>query len=149
MTISPALYTSNSDEYETPPELFERLNKRFAFTLDPCATPATAKCPKFYTKEDDGLSKDWSGERVFCNPPYSEVGKWVEKARNSHDGHTWIVLLIPARTDTRWFHDHLYEMDTARHRVYIEFLRGRLKFHVNGAPTKNSAPFPSMVVVMI
>lgn len=78
--INPGLMASNTPEWATPQDLFDALNAEFHFTLDPCATPENAKCAKFYTKADDGLSRDWSGERVFMNPPYGrEIGKWVKK----------------------------------------------------------------------
>ena len=79
--LNKGLYSSRTSEWETPQKLFDELNKEFHFTLDPCATKENAKCKKFYTKEDDGLSKDWLNERVFMNPPYGrEIGKWVKKA---------------------------------------------------------------------
>lgn len=79
--INEAMFTSNTAEWATPQAFFDELNAEFHFTLDPCATPQNAKCPKYYTKEQDGLSQSWDGERVFCNPPYGrEIGKWIEKA---------------------------------------------------------------------
>lgn len=106
------------------------------FTLDPCATKENAKCGKFYTKEDDGLSKSWDGERVFMNPPYGrEIGKWVKKASEIENGVC--VCLLPARTDTAWFHDYIEGKGD------ITFIRGRVKF----GDGKNSAPFPSMIVI--
>jgi site-specific DNA-methyltransferase (adenine-specific) len=130
--INKGMMTSNTPEWSTPQDLFNELNEEFHFTLDPCATKENAKCPKFYTQEDDGLSKDWSGEVVFMNPPYGrEIGKWVEKI--SIGGG---VALLPARTDTRWFHDYIYG------KADIKFIKGRLKF----GGSKNSAPFPSMIV---
>ena len=114
---------------------FDELDREFHFTLDPCATPENAKCKKFYTIDDDGLSKDWSGETVFCNPPYGrEISKWVEKAATSA---TTTVMLIPARTDTTYFHDYIYGQ------AEIRFIRGRVKF----GDSKSGAPFPSMIVV--
>ena len=99
------MFSSKSNEWATPQALFDELDREFHFTLDPCATPENAKCRKFYTIEDDGLSKDWSGETVFCNPPYGrEISKWVEKAAASA---TTTVMLIPARTDTTYFHDYI------------------------------------------
>lgn len=126
-------FSSKTPEWGTPQDLFNQLNAEFNFTLDPCATKYNAKCPKFFTKEQDGLSKNWSGERVFMNPPYGrEIGKWVEKI--SQQGG---VALLPARTDTRWFHSHIYG------KTEIRFIKGRLKF----GDSKNSAPFPSMIVI--
>jgi len=126
-------------DWETPQDFFDKLNEEFNFTLDPCATPETAKCKKFYTKENDGLSYNWYGETVFCNPPYGrEIKHWVKKC--SFEGkreNTTVVMLIPARPDTRYFHEYIY------HKAEIRFIKGRLKF---GKAT-NSAPFPSMLCI--
>lgn len=136
--INNALFTSNSDEWTTPEDFFKELNKEFCFNLDPCANEENHKCDTFYTKKKDGLSCSWGGHRVFCNPPYSEIDKWVEKAwRESRQDNTLVVLLIPARTDTRYFHNFIYQ------RAEIRFVKGRLKF----GQSKNSAPFPSMIVI--
>lgn len=129
------LTSSKTGEWETPQWLFDQLDAEFHFTLDPCATYENAKCAMFYTKEDDGLSRDWGGESVFMNPPYGrEIVKWVKKA---YEEGTEVVCLLPARTDTRWWHD--YVMKAAE----VRFIRGRLRF----GGCKNSAPFPSAVVV--
>jgi phage N-6-adenine-methyltransferase len=131
-------FSSKTPEWFTPQELFDKLEAEFHFTLDPAATKENAKCLRFYTKEDDGLSKDWSGERVFCNPPYGrEIGKWIEKA--AMGGAEIVVALLPARTDTKYFHEYIYQKPN----VEIRFLKGRLKF----GGSKNSAPFPSMLVI--
>lgn len=136
--ISKALYSSNSDEWATPEEIFNQLDDEFHFNLDPCASDTNYKCDKYYTAENDGLSQDWGGNRVFCNPPYSEIDKWVEKSyRESRHDNTLVVLLIPSRTDTRYFHNFIYQ------RAEIRFIKGRLKFN----QSKNNAPFPSMVVI--
>lgn len=134
------MFSSKTDEWSTPQDFFNKLNKEFNFTLDPCATPENAKCEKYYTKEDDGLKQDWSGETVFCNPPYGRVIKdWVKKCyEESRKENTTVVMLIPARTDTSYFHDYIYNKAKE-----IRFIRGRLKF----GNAKNSAPFPSIVVV--
>ena len=129
------MFSSKTNEWATPQDLFDELDREFHFTLDPCATPENAKCKKYYTQKDDGLAQDWTGETVFCNPPYGrEIHKWVEKAAASK---ATTVMLIPARTDTRWFHKYIY------HKAEYRFIQGRLKF----GNSKNSAPFPSMVVV--
>jgi phage N-6-adenine-methyltransferase len=135
-----AMFSSKTDEWSTPQDFFDELNKEFNFTLDPCATPENAKCEKYYTKEDDGLKQDWSGETVFCNPPYGRAIKdWVKKCyEESKKPNTTVVMLIPARTDTSYFHDYIYHKAKE-----IRFIRGRLKF----GNAKNSAPFPSMVVI--
>lgn len=124
--------------WETPKKLFDELNMVFHFTLDPCVLPENAKCEKFFTPEDDGLSQNWGGHRVFCNPPYGrEIADWVKKAyEESQKPDTRVVMLLPVRTDTAWFHD--YVLGNAD----IHFLRGRL--HFGGA--KDPAPFPSMLV---
>lgn len=133
-----AYWTSNSDEYPTPLALFDELNAEFHFNLDPCSTDENAKCEKHYTKADNGLSKSWRGCRVFCNPPYSRIAEWVEKCyREGTKDNTIVVLLIPSRTDTRYFHNFI------NHRAEIRFIKGRLKFGENA----NSAPFPSMIVI--
>lgn len=134
------MFSSKTDLWATPQKFFDELDAEFHFTLDPCATPENAKCEKFYTVADNGLEQDWSGETVFCNPPYGrEIYNWVFKCwRESKKPNTTVVMLIPSRTDTRYFHEFIYKK--ARE---IRFLRGRLKF----GDQKNSAPFPSMVVV--
>ena len=129
-------FSSESNEWSTPQTFFNELNKEFNFTLDPCATKENTKCAIFYTMEDDGLSKSWDNEIVFCNPPYGrEIKHWVKKASEATGGV--VVMLIPARTDTTYFHDYIYN------KAEIRFIRGRLKF---GGHT-NSAPFPSMIVI--
>lgn len=136
--VNNVLFSSKSDEWSTPPEIYEELDKEFNFTLDPCSTQYNHKCGKYFTAEDDGLSRSWGGERVFCNPPYSNISEWVKKAwTESTKDNTLVVLLIPARTDTRYFHEYIYN------RSEIRFIKGRLRF----GEAVNSAPFPSMVVI--
>lgn len=131
------LFSSATDEWETPQGLFDDLNQEFHFTLDPCATPENAKCETYYTKEDNGLYQPWGDERVFCNPPYGRrIGEWVRKAATES---ALTVMLIPARTDTRWFRDWIYHKPN----VEVRFIKGRLRF---GNATEN-APFPSMIVI--
>lgn len=134
-------FSSNKDDWETPQYLFDELNTEFHFTLDPCASDNNHKCIRYFTKENDGLSQSWSNERVFCNPPYGrEILLWVQKCYfHASSGNGLAVMLIPARTDTKWFHDYIY----SKSNVQIRFLKGRLKF--SGA--NNSAPFPSMIVI--
>jgi phage N-6-adenine-methyltransferase len=134
------MFSSETDMWATPQEFFTELDQEFNFTLDPCASPENAKCAKYFTVEDDGLRQDWAGHTVFCNPPYGrQIGKWVKKCyEESRKPGTTVVMLIPARTDTSYFHDYVY--NKARE---IRFIRGRLKF----GNSKNSAPFPSMVVI--
>lgn len=129
------MFSSKTDLWATPQVFFDELNREFAFNLDACATPENAKCSKYFTPEIDGLSQDWGGYTVWCNPPYGrEIGKWVKKAAESN---ALVVMLLPARTDTKWFHDYIYN------KAQVRFVKGRLKF----GDSKNSAPFPSMVVV--
>ena len=133
--MNKTLFSSATCEWSTPQEVFDKLNEEFHFTLDPCCTHENAKCEKHYTKEQDGLTQDWTGETVFCNPPYGrDMPKWIKKCAE-HNGVA--VMLIPARTDTAAFHDYIYN------KAEIRFIRGRLKF----GGSKNSAPFPSMIVV--
>ena len=134
-------FSSNKDDWETPQELFDELNARYNFTLDPCSNGFNAKCKKFYTASDNGLIKSWKGEVVFCNPPYGRSLKhWVKKCYEESK-ECFVCLLIPARTDTTYFHDYIYRKDG----VEIDFIKGRLKFEVNGIK-KDPAPFPSMLV---
>jgi site-specific DNA-methyltransferase (adenine-specific) len=136
--INKGMMTSNTPEWATPQNFFDELNKEFEFTFDVCATKENAKCPNYYTKEQDGLSQCWDYETIWCNPPYGrEIGKWVKKASEAVGGV--VVMLLPARTDTRYFHQYIYKEPN----VEIRFIKGRLKF----GDGKNSAPFPSMVVV--
>tara|TARA_R100000963_G_C4590379_1_gene67798 strand:- start:240 stop:656 length:417 start_codon:yes stop_codon:yes gene_type:complete len=129
-------FSSKSNEWTTPIDFYNQLNKEFNFTLDPCCTKDNAKCNKFYTKDDDGLSKDWSNEIVFMNPPYGrEIKHWIKKAYDESLKGALVVCLIPARTDTTYWHDYCMKGT-------IKFIRGRLKFS-----KKNSAPFPSAVVI--
>lgn len=127
-------FSSKTDDWETPQEVFDKLDKEFHFTLDVAASPTNAKCADYFTKEQNGLAQEWRGV-VWCNPPYGrEVGKWVAKAATSN---ALVVMLLPARTDTAWFHDYIYG------KAEVRFIRGRLKF----GGCKNAAPFPSMVVI--
>lgn len=133
-----SLFSSKTVEWETPQDIFDALNAEFHFTLDPCSTDENAKCAKHYTKEQDGLIQDWTGETVFCNPPYGrEMPKWIQKCYKHSTGGGIAVMLIPARTDTKAFHEYIYG------KAEIRFVRGRLKF----GGSKHPAPFPSMVVV--
>ena len=127
-------YSSKTDLWETPQHLFEELNKEFCFDTDACALPENAKCPHYYTPEQDGLKQEWTGT-IWCNPPYGRsIAKWVEKAATSR---ATVVMLLPARTDTQWFHRYIYQKNE------IRFIPGRLKF----GKAKHNAPFPSMVCV--
>lgn len=135
--LNKGMFTSDSAEWETPKWLFDSYNMKYGFTLDPAATAENAKCETFFTKEDDGLAQSWFGHRVWLNPPYGrEIKDWVKKAYSEGTSGAFVCCLLPARTDTAWFHDYC---------VFgkIDFIRGRLKF----GDAKNSAPFPSMIVM--
>lgn len=136
--IAKALFSNNSDEWSTPQDFFNQLDLEFHFNLDPCATKENHKCERYFSQEENGLSKNWGGCTVFVNPPYSQLKHWVKKSwEETHKPNTTVVMLIPARTDTKYFHDYIY------HRSEIRFIKGRLKF----GNSKTGAPFPSMVVV--
>lgn len=130
-------YSSETDLWATPQDLFNELNAEFGFELDVCATPDNAKCARYFTEDDDGLAQEWRGI-CWMNPPYGrEIADWMDKAyQSSLDGAT-VVCLVPARTDTDWW------WEAARHGE-VRFLRGRLKF----GDAENSAPFPSAVVIL-
>jgi site-specific DNA-methyltransferase (adenine-specific) len=130
------MFSSKTDLWATPQDFFNKLNNEFWFTLDPCSTEDNHKCDKYYTKEQDGLKQSRDNEIVYCNPPYGrELKKWVKKWSEIKKGIT--VMLLPARTDTSRFHDYIYN------KAEIRFVKWRLKFWWS----KNSAPFPSMVVI--
>ncbi len=134
------MFSSKTGEWATPQEFFDKLNWRFGpFDLDPCADAANAKCAKFYTMQDDGLSQSWEGHNSFINPPYGRgIEKWIKKAyEESRKENTKVVMLIPARTDTKYWHQYVMRADE------IHFVKGRLKF----GDSENAAPFPSAVIV--
>lgn len=133
------MFSSKSNEWATPQEFFNKLNDEFHFTLDPCSTHENAKCKKHYTIVEDGLKQSWGGNTVFCNPPYGRhIKYWVKKAyEESKKENTTVVMLIPSRTDTIYFHDYIY------HKSEIRFIKGRLKF----GNSNNPAPFGSMIVI--
>lgn len=131
-------FSSKTDLHATPQPFFDKLNEEFPFTLDVCANDDNYKCEQYFTKEVDGLAQDWTGNTVWMNPPYGrEIGRWMKKAHESAQDGTTVVCLVPARTDTKWWHDYAIQHE-------VRFVKGRLKF---GNAT-NSAPFPSAVVVM-
>lgn len=165
-------YSHLTVEHPTPQDFFDKLNARYHFTLDPCATAKSAKCKLFYTKRTNGLGKDWGVHRVFMNPPYGNpehpcrpkcskkkcverghhirryvpgIADWVEKAATSAQAGALVVCLLPARTDTAWWHEYIWdeELNRPRQGVEIEYVKGRLKFGALDGP----APFPNVVVV--
>ena len=138
MNMNKVLFSSKNEVWATPQDLFDNLNKEFDFELDPCALPDNAKCERYYTPDDDGLLQSWQGARVFCNPPYGrKISNWVRKCYEESLRGALVVLLIPARTDTAYFHDYILN------KAEVRFLRGRLRF----GGSKNAAPFPSMIVI--
>jgi phage N-6-adenine-methyltransferase len=136
-----------SDEWETPPDLFAELDAEWSFTLDAAAIAATAKCPRFLTPDDDALAVPWHDgglplPRIWLNPPYGRaLPLWVAKARLEASRGAFVVLLIPARLDTRWWHDIVARSE-------VRFLRGRVKFLLDGVVQPAAGPFPVAVVVM-
>jgi phage N-6-adenine-methyltransferase len=132
------MHSKDSDVRATPQKIFDDLNAEFRFDLDPCATPENAKCDLFYTPDQDGLRNAWNG-RVFCNPPYSEIRKWMVKGHEETTLGTaeLVVFLVPSRTGTDWWHDY------AQHHE-IRWLRGRIQFNDCG----RNAPFDCCLVIM-
>ena len=130
-------FSSRTDEWPTPDWLFEVLDAEFRFTLDPCSSDANARCVRHFTRREDGLAQDWTRDVVFMNPPYGrEIGQWMRKAHESAQAGAIVVCLVPARTDTAWWHTYAVHGE-------IRFLRGRLKF----GDAAQGAPFPSAIVV--
>lgn len=142
------MFSNKNNAWCTPRYFFDKLNEEFDFTLDPCCMPKSALCEKYYTPDENGLKQDWKGERVFVNPPYGrEIKHWVKKCFDEKDKAEVIVMLIPARTDTRYFHDYILG------KAIIRFIKGRLKFvdmDYKGEEKDRKmspAPFPSMLVI--
>ena len=132
------MFSRESELWSTPQDFFDSLNDEFHFTLDACALPENAKCSRYFTPDEDGLTQDWNADAVWCNPPYGRsVGNWVKKAAAESEKGRTVVMLLPARTDTKWFHEYIYN------KAEIRFVAGRLRF----GNSKNNAPFPSMVVI--
>ena len=130
-------FSSETAEWETPQSFFDALNDEFGFTRDVCATIDNTKCGFYFGTGDDGLIQDWTFDVCWMNPPYGRtIGKWVKKAYESSLQGATVVCLLPSRTDTAWWHDYAIKGE-------VRFLRGRLKFSGH----KNSAPFPSAVVI--
>lgn len=128
-------FSSQSDVWATPQDVFDALNAEFHFTIDVAANSENAKCERFFAADENGLKQSWVGERVFCNPPYSEVATWIKKAAISKA--ETVVMLIPARTDTKAWHRWIFG------NAEVRFIKGRLKFNGHS----NSAPFPSAVII--
>lgn len=137
--INSGMMTSVTDEWATPWDLFAKLNSEFQFTIDVCADDWNHKTPTYFDKKQDGLSQHWFGV-CWMNPPYGrQIGAWMKKAYESSGGGATVVCLVPARTDTAWWHDYAMMGE-------IRFLRGRIKF-VAREGTKDAAPFPSAIVI--
>ncbi len=128
------------DKWQTPPEIFRQLNDEFHFTLDAAAEAETALCGTYFTEEDDALKQNWGEHIVFCNPPYSKLRAFAKKAYEESRRGATVVMLVPARTDTKAFHEYLSKGE-------VRFIKGRLKFLQNGLE-QDAAPFPSMVSVL-
>lgn len=167
MAISKALFSTDITEWETPDALFDELNAEFKFVLDAAASHENRKCDVYITEGGvheivdgkmlwtswaDGLTANWYGiaeavtgqpfPAVWLNPPYSrDVGKWVAKCYEESRKGCIVVALLAARTDTKWFHEFIY--NKPKHDVEVRFIKGRLRF--KGA--KGPAPFPSMIVI--
>lgn len=134
------LFSKNSDEWQTPMELFQDLDREFHFDLDACATHENHMVDAYFTKDEDGLEQNWGGHTVWCNPPYSQIKKWVRKCYyEGHKPNTTVVLLVPSRTDVWWYQNYVL------HRAEVRFIRGRLRFIGPGAIA--NAPFPSALVI--
>jgi phage N-6-adenine-methyltransferase len=131
------MFSSNDQTWETPQEFFNRLNLEFNFDLDVCCLPGSAKCKNYFTPVEDGLKQDWSGHICWMNPPYNDIYTWLKKAYEEACRGAIVVALIPSRTDTKAWSEFCMKASE------IRFVKGRLKFG-NG---KNSAPFPSAVII--
>lgn len=141
--MNAALLSSDKLDWCTPLDFFNELDSEFHFDLDAAATPKSAKCSSYFTASDDALKQDWGGHTVFLNPPYGRtLHKWVQKAHDeSQKEGTTVVVLIPARTDTAYFHDYILG------KAEIRFLRGRLRFTDEDGNAKDAAPFPSLLAI--
>lgn len=129
-------YSSATDEWSTPQDLFDAVDAEFRFDLDVCASSSSAKCERYFAEEHDGLAQEWEGV-CWMNPPYgTEIVRWVEKAWESGQKGATVVCLVPARVDTGWWWDYCRFGE-------IRFIRGRLKF----GDSDTSAPFPSALVI--
>jgi phage N-6-adenine-methyltransferase len=135
-------FSSNTEMWETPQWLFDELNEEFDFDLDVCATAENAKCKRYFSPEEDGLSQEWRG-KCWCNPPYGKtISRWLSKAVASCQEGALVVCLVPSRTDTAWWHHYVMKASE------IRFFRGRLVFRETGdRPAQSTAPFASAVVV--
>lgn len=131
------MFSSATDQWATPRAFFDEWDARYRFEIDVCADAQNAKCRSYFDEQDDGLQQDWAPYRCWMNPPYGrEIGRWMRKAYEESLKGALVVCLVPARTDTAWWHDYAMKGD-------VTFIRGRLKF----GDAKSGAPFPSAVIV--
>jgi len=147
------VFSRGKDDWETPRALFDALHAEFDFTADVAASATNHLCPRWLGPgseiAEDALACVWVKERAFCNPPYSQVKNFVARAAwAAANNGTTTVMLLPARTDTKWFHEFIWDRERHHPRkgVQVRFLKGRLKF-LDGGVEKDAAPFPSMIVV--
>ena len=138
--INNGLMTSLTENWATPPALFEELNKEFNFTLDACASADNYKVANYFDKETNALEQDWRGV-VWMNPPYGRtIGTWMKKAYEAARGGATVVCLVPARTDTNWWWNYAMKGE-------IRFIKGRIKFIDSNGNGTQPAPFPSAIVI--
>jgi phage N-6-adenine-methyltransferase len=132
------------DDRETPASLFDPLHEQYDFTVDVAASDDNAKLPRYYTLVDDGLAQPWAGERIWCNPPYSDVGAWVRKAWSESNASVVVMLLPANRTEQRWWQEHVEPFRDRDSGLRVEFLAGRPRFDKPGGyndPRGNRPPF--------
>lgn len=143
------MFSSDRQDWETPHKFWKELHEKYNFAVDLAASHQNTKCPFYFTKEDNVLNEDWhklTKGWMWLNPPYNMSKEFIQKCDEEAQKGAKIACLLPARTDTIAFHKHIYK------KYEIDFLKGRLKFEINGNPIldKNgkpqSAPFPSMVI---
>jgi site-specific DNA-methyltransferase (adenine-specific) len=136
--LTSGLFTSRTEEWETPYHVFSAINAEYQFQVDVCATSENTKCKVYFDKTDDGLQKEWSPYRCWMNPPYGKnISKWMKKAFEESQRGSLVVCLVPSRTDTKWWHDWVMRASE------IRFISGRISF----GNQKQSAPFPSCIII--
>lgn len=134
--MNPVHYSSAKGDWETPWDIFNPIDANYHFTLDVCASQNNAKCERYFTKETNGLEQSWANEVCWMNPPYGrQIVPWVKKASEEVQRGAIIVALLPARTDTKWFHDYVLPF------AKVQFLKGRIIF----VGASHGAPFPSIL----
>lgn len=141
VTMNQKRFSGKTDEWVTPQHFYDKLNEEFGFTLDAASNGINSKCEKYFTIKEDGLKQSWEGETVWLNPPYTGRGVievWVKKAWKEHFNGVTTVMLLPVRTDVKYWHDYCMKGE-------IRFIKGRLKFE--NMETNNSAPFASALVI--